>query len=56
MRERVYIENDNSWWLFTIAVILFLIMLEIGVISRSLQEKIEQKTQPETVQTVEVQE
>ena len=58
MSERVYVENDNSGCLLVIAVILVLILLEVGSIDKFLQDNFGNKPQTETepVQTVEVQE
>ena len=54
----VYVENDNSGCLWVIAVILVLILLEVGSIDKFLQDNFGNKpqTETETVQTNEVQE
>lgn len=53
---RVEVDNDNSGCLFGIVAILFLIFLELASIGKTLKENFEPKTEPENVQTVEVQE
>lgn len=55
-RMTVKVENDNSGCLYVIAVIMFLILLQLARINIFMKENLEQNPQqPETVQTTEVQ-